>query len=168
MVERQAKDLEVLVRGPVQIQIFLFKCDNVNVQRHKLCLFSFNNLIQNFLAFCLSVKLFLHLLQGNDAGETLSFHARDLTLPKHNSIHRELEVYTELMHWCKAMDRKAYTALTKVYTNSLNKLYERDIKQFFEEAKQQISGLREKKGKQNMIFNFVVLSILILHYNMLY
>jgi hypothetical protein len=86
-------------------------------------------------------------LQGNDAGETLSFHASDLTLPKHNSIHRELEVYTELMHWCKAMDRKAYTALTKVYTNSLSKLYERDIKQFFEEAKQQISGMREKKGQ---------------------
>jgi hypothetical protein len=85
-------------------------------------------------------------LQGNDAGETLSFHASDLTLPKHNSIHRELEVYTELMHWCKAMDRKAYTALTKVYTNSLSKLYERDIKQFFEEAKQQISGMRERKG----------------------
>jgi len=51
------------------------------------------------------------------------------------------------MHWCKAMDRKAYTALTKVYTNSLSKLYDRDIKQFFEEAKQQISGMREKKGK---------------------
>jgi hypothetical protein len=45
------------------------------------------------------------------------------------------------------MDRKAYTALTKVYTNSLSKLYERDIKQFFEEAKQQISGMREKKGQ---------------------
>jgi hypothetical protein len=45
------------------------------------------------------------------------------------------------------MDRKAYTALTKVYTNSLSKLYERDIKQFFEEAKQQISGMREKKGE---------------------
>lgn len=51
------------------------------------------------------------------------------------------------MHWCKAMDRKAYTALTKVYTNSLSKLYDRDIKQFFEEAKQQISGMREKKGE---------------------
>lgn len=50
------------------------------------------------------------------------------------------------MHWCKAMDRKAYTSLSKVYTNSLSKLYERDIKQFFEEAKQQISGMREKKG----------------------
>lgn len=86
-------------------------------------------------------------MQGNDAGETLSFHASDLTLPKHSSVHRELELYTELMHWCKAMDRKAYTTLTKVYTNSLRKLYELDIKQFFEEAKQQISGMREKKGK---------------------
>ncbi|XP_049783051.1 exocyst complex component 1 [Schistocerca cancellata] len=90
-------------------------------------------------------NLFIHL--GNDIGQTLSFHANELLLPKHNSVHRELEVYTELMHWCKAMDRKAYLALSKVYTNSLSKLYERDIKQFFEEAKQQISGMRERKGK---------------------
>ncbi|KAJ9582030.1 hypothetical protein L9F63_003613 [Diploptera punctata] len=103
-------------------------------------------------------NLFIHL--GNDAGETLSFHARDLTLPKHNSIHRELEVYTELMHWCKAMDRKAYTALTKVYTNSLNKLYEMDIKQFFEEAKitdiwhEGKERAKDVSGKLNFAQNF--------------
>ena len=36
MIERQARGLEVRVRVPVQVQIFLLKCDNVNVQRHKL------------------------------------------------------------------------------------------------------------------------------------
>lgn len=42
------------------------------------------------------------------------------------------------------MDRKAYTALTKVYTTALGKLYERDIKQFLEDAKQQIAGVNGK------------------------
>ena len=35
-VERQARDLEVRIRAPVQVQIFLLKFNNVNVQRHKL------------------------------------------------------------------------------------------------------------------------------------
>lgn len=37
------------------------------------------------------------------------------------------------------MDRKAYHALTKVYTSALGKLYDRDIKYFLEEAKRTIS-----------------------------
>ena len=45
MVQRQARDMEVRVRVPVQVPIFILKCDNVNVQRHKLCLYSLNNLI---------------------------------------------------------------------------------------------------------------------------
>ena len=36
MVERQARGLEVRVRVPVQVQIFLLKFNNVNVQSHKL------------------------------------------------------------------------------------------------------------------------------------
>nr|CAD7407264.1 unnamed protein product [Timema poppensis] len=90
-------------------------------------------------------NLFIHL--GNDAGETLGLQSVELTLPRHGSIHRELEAYSELMHWCKAMDRKAYTALAKVYTSSLGKLYERDIKQFFEQSRQQVSGARERRVK---------------------
>ena len=43
MVERQARDLEVRVRVPVQVQIFLLKCDNANAQI--ISLFSLNNLI---------------------------------------------------------------------------------------------------------------------------
>lgn len=44
------------------------------------------------------------------------------------------------MHWSKVMDRKAYIALMKVYTSSLGKLYERDIKQFMEEARNRVLG----------------------------
>lgn len=64
-----------------------------------------------------------------------------MLLSKHMALHKKLRPYTELMHWCKVMDRKAYTGLTNVYTQGLGKIYERDIKQFLEEAKQQITGV---------------------------
>uniref|UniRef100_A0A336LUA5 CSON004723 protein n=1 Tax=Culicoides sonorensis TaxID=179676 RepID=A0A336LUA5_CULSO len=75
-------------------------------------------------------NLFIHL--GNDFAETQP--SSDLVLPKHNNVHRELAAYSELMHWMKNMDRKAYDALVKVYTSSLSKVYERDIRVFFEQA----------------------------------
>ncbi|KAL1138810.1 hypothetical protein AAG570_008872 [Ranatra chinensis] len=84
-------------------------------------------------------NLFIYL--GNDQGDQgLSTHGQELSLPKHSSIHKELQPYTELMHWLKVMDRKAYNALTKVYTTALGKLYERDIKQFLEDAKHNVAG----------------------------
>uniref|UniRef100_A0A0V0G9U3 Putative exocyst protein sec3 n=1 Tax=Triatoma dimidiata TaxID=72491 RepID=A0A0V0G9U3_TRIDM len=83
-------------------------------------------------------NLFIHL--GNDLGELTGTLSGELCLPKHSSLHKELQNYTQLMHWMKAMDRKAYNALTKVYVTALGKLYERDIRYFLEEAKQLISG----------------------------
>jgi hypothetical protein len=75
-------------------------------------------------------NLFIHL--GNDLGEHQS--SSDLKLPKHNH-HRELGAYQELMHLMKSMDYNSYEALTKVYTSSLCKVYERDLRQFFDQAK---------------------------------
>ncbi|XP_058829670.1 exocyst complex component 1 [Topomyia yanbarensis] len=96
-------------------------------------------------------NLFIHL--GN-LGDSQSPHSNELTLPKHNSVHKELSAYTELMHWMKAMDRKAYDALIKVYTSSLSKVYDRDIRIFFEAAKQSISvkrfGSREDLNSSSM------------------
>ncbi|XP_039288046.1 exocyst complex component 1-like isoform X3 [Nilaparvata lugens] len=83
-------------------------------------------------------NLFIHL--GNDPGDIMGTNSGDLVLPKNSLLHKELQAYTELMHWCKVMDRKAYTALCKVYTNALGKLYERDIKHFLDGAKQNVSG----------------------------
>lgn len=47
------------------------------------------------------------------------------------------------------MDRKAYLALSKIYISSLSKLYNRDIKAFFEEARQRINSAKERRGKGN-------------------
>jgi exocyst complex component 1 len=77
-------------------------------------------------------NLFIHL--GNDLGETTS-QRDDLKLP-HHVHHRELAAYQDLMHWLKTMDTHAYEALAKVYTSSLSKVYERDLRFFFTQAKQ--------------------------------
>lgn len=39
------------------------------------------------------------------------------------------------------MDRKAYEGLKKVYTDSLGKLYDRDIKNLFEIAKDKVARM---------------------------
>lgn len=80
-------------------------------------------------------NLFVHL--GNDSG---TCKPDTLSLPKHVTIHKELNVYAELMHWTKSMDQRAYNDLIKVYISTVGKLYERDIKMFLEDAKLTISG----------------------------
>ncbi|KAK6637036.1 hypothetical protein RUM43_010710 [Polyplax serrata] len=109
-------------------------------KRFEKCKIKFSQTITRFLN-----NLFIHL--GNDPGDNLMAHSAQLVLPNHNSIHKELEIYTELIHWCKAMDRKAYLGLIKVYITSLNKLYDRDIKNFFEEARQRITSVRDRKAR---------------------
>lgn len=71
---------------------------------------------------------------GNDLGEHHQSSHSELKLSKHNH-HRELNCYQELMHLLKVMDSNSYDALSKVYTNSICKVYERDLRQFFEHAK---------------------------------
>lgn len=89
-------------------------------------------------------NLFIHL--GNDPGETLNLHAEQLILPRHSNIHKELHQYIPLMHWIRAMDKGAYDHLNKTYTASICKLYERDIRLFFDEAQQRICGGRRLRG----------------------
>ncbi|XP_075160765.1 exocyst complex component Sec3 [Haematobia irritans] len=81
-------------------------------------------------------NLFIHL--SNKIGGT-PLSSTELVLPNHSSVHQELAPYTELMHWIKAMDRSKYEDLTKKYTESLSANYDRDIRNFFNLAKLQIS-----------------------------
>ncbi|XP_011298132.1 exocyst complex component 1 [Fopius arisanus] len=84
-------------------------------------------------------NLFIHL--GNDIGET-GVSSTDLILPTHSIVHRELEPYTELMQLLRALDNKAFAQLSKVYTGTMSKLYQRDLKLFFEEAKGRLISTR--------------------------
>ena len=101
-------------------------------------------------------NLFIHL--GNDLGETGSQSSKSsgssqttVSLAKHNRLHSQLQMYAPLMHWLQAMDRRCYDELLKVYTTSIGKLYERDMKQFFDEARTKIMVVRDKK--RNYIIN---------------
>lgn len=68
----------------------------------------------------------------------MSTSMTDLILPTHQAVHYELEPYTELMQLLRALDNKAFVQLTKVYTDTMSKLYKRDLKRFFEEARNKL------------------------------
>jgi exocyst complex component 1 len=74
-------------------------------------------------------------------------HESRLTLPVLDSIHNNLKPYAPLMHWLRQMDKKAFTDLSKVYINSLQKRYDSVTNQFFEEAKNRLNIGTLKRGK---------------------
>ncbi|XP_031637520.1 exocyst complex component 1 [Contarinia nasturtii] len=86
-------------------------------------------------------NMFIHC--ANDLGESqlnaASSGSGELVLKIHSDVHKALYGQKDLMHWLKSMDRKAYDGLTKVYTNAMSKLYERELRQFFDFAKSSIS-----------------------------
>jgi hypothetical protein len=92
------------------------------------------------------------VIQGNDIGDT-STCVTDLILPTHQGVHHELVPYTDLMQLLRALDNKAFVQLTKVYTDTMSKLYKRDLKRFFEEAKNKLIGKRlQGETRVNRIF----------------
>ncbi|TSN30197.1 Exocyst complex component 1 [Bagarius yarrelli] len=81
-------------------------------------------------------------LPGHDQSSTLSQHTAELTLPKHSPLHRDLLRYAKLMEWLKN------TAEGETYMDYMTRLYEREIKDFFEVAKIKMAGTtKEGKGK---------------------
>lgn len=80
-------------------------------------------------------NLFIHY--GNHKGES-DRNSDGLILPQHSGVHKELYIYTELMHWLKVMDRKNFESLKNAYTTSLGKLYDRDLRGLFNAAREKI------------------------------
>lgn len=54
------------------------------------------------------------VIQGHDQSSTLSQHTAELTLPKHNPLHRDLLRYAKLMEWLKNTQREKYEGLSRV------------------------------------------------------
>lgn len=52
--------------------------------------------------------------QGHDQSSTLSQHTAELSLPKHNPLHRDLLRYAKLMEWLKNTHREKYEGLSRV------------------------------------------------------
>uniref|UniRef100_A0A8D0DK41 Exocyst complex component 1 n=1 Tax=Salvator merianae TaxID=96440 RepID=A0A8D0DK41_SALMN len=85
--------------------------------------------------------------QGHDQSSTLAQHSIELTLPNHHPFHRDLLRYAKLMEWLKNTDYGKYEGLTVNYMDYLSRLYEREIKDFFEVAKIKMTGA-SKEGKK--------------------
>ncbi|XP_067239912.1 exocyst complex component 1 isoform X6 [Chanodichthys erythropterus] len=91
-------------------------------------------------------NVFVH--QGHDQSSTLSQHTAELTLPKHSPLHRDLLRYAKLMEWLKNTQREKYEGLSRTYVDYMTRLYEREIKDFFEVAKIKMAGTsKDGKGK---------------------
>lgn len=91
-------------------------------------------------------NVFVH--QGHDQSSTLSQNTAELSLPKHSPLHRDLLRYAKLMEWLKNTQREKYEGLSRTYVDYMNRLYEREIKDFFEVAKIKMAGTsKEAKGK---------------------
>uniref|UniRef100_A0A8C7L7Z8 Exocyst complex component 1 n=1 Tax=Oncorhynchus kisutch TaxID=8019 RepID=A0A8C7L7Z8_ONCKI len=91
-------------------------------------------------------NVFVH--QGHDQSSVLSQHMAELTLPKHSPLHRDLLHYAKLMEWLKNTQREKYEGLSRTYVDYMTRLYEREIKDFFEVAKIKMAGTA-KEGKGN-------------------
>ena len=65
---------------------------------------------------------------------------QQLKLTKRKHIHRELAKYAELVHWLKIMDPASFSNLQSIYRTSVCKLYEKDLRLFFEAARYRVSG----------------------------
>lgn len=91
-------------------------------------------------------NVFVH--QGHDQSSTMSQNTAELTLPKHSPLHRDLLRYAKLMEWLKTTHREKYDGLSRTYVDYMSRLYEREIKDFFEVAKIKMAGTsKEAKGK---------------------
>ncbi|XP_062348788.1 exocyst complex component 1 isoform X1 [Cinclus cinclus] len=88
-----------------------------------------------------------HSVPGHDQSSTLVQHSAELTLPNHHPFHRDLLRYAKLMEWLKNTDYGKYEGLTKNYMDYLSRLYEREIKDFFEVAKIKMTGTT-REGKK--------------------
>ncbi|XP_031751613.1 exocyst complex component 1 isoform X4 [Xenopus tropicalis] len=82
--------------------------------------------------------------QGHDQSSTLS---AEMTLPNHHPFHRDLLRYAKLMEWLKNTEYVRYEGLTKNYMDYIVRLYEREIRDFFEVARNKMTGAT-KEGKK--------------------
>ncbi|KAM9330411.1 exocyst complex component 1 [Gastrophryne carolinensis] len=82
--------------------------------------------------------------QGHDQTSALTV---DMTLPNHHPFHRDLLRYAKLMEWLKNTEPTRYQGLVANYTEYIVRLYDREIRDFFEVAKNKMASMT-KEGKK--------------------
>uniref|UniRef100_A0A8C9YL67 Exocyst complex component 1 n=1 Tax=Sander lucioperca TaxID=283035 RepID=A0A8C9YL67_SANLU len=123
----------------------LLQCMNVALRPECVCV-----CIQKY-GMGLNIRLIVSpcsVIQGHDQSSTLVQHTAEMSLPKHSPLHRDLLRYAKLMEWLKNTHREKYEGLSRTYVDYMSRLYEREIKDFFEVAKIKMAGTtKEAKGK---------------------
>ncbi|XP_068871062.1 exocyst complex component 1-like [Aphelocoma coerulescens] len=104
----------------------------------------FETLKQNFESSFINHITNIFELQGNSQAPALAHPIGTVAAPNHGPHHEELLPYTPLMAWLRNINPVLFWDLTKVYSQNLGRLYEREIKALFEQAK--ISLLGRRKG----------------------
>jgi len=83
-------------------------------------------------------NLFVH--HGNDT-DLRESGSNQLKLIRRKNVHKDLMKYAELVHWLKDMDPKGFDSLQSLYReNMARKLYEKDVRRFFEAARYRVGG----------------------------
>ncbi|KAM4706677.1 exocyst complex component 1 isoform 2-T2 [Discoglossus pictus] len=132
----------------------LLQCMNVTLQPGHKMLQSvkqqqqmFSDLREQFARRLASHLNNVFVQQGHDQTSTLSQHTVEMTLPNHHPFHRDLLRYAKLMEWLKNTEYVRYELLTKNYIDYIVRLYDREIRDFFEVAKNKMTGAT-KEGKK--------------------
>ncbi|GCC18123.1 hypothetical protein chiPu_0017809 [Chiloscyllium punctatum] len=106
-------------------------------------LIKFESLRQQFESRFIRHINALFVLQGNDQNIGLLQQSGELILPDHKHFHDELLPYSPLMAWIKNNSPAIFTDLSKVYSGSIRKLYEKQTKEFFDVVKFKLTGTKE-------------------------
>nr|XP_014342073.1 PREDICTED: exocyst complex component 1-like [Latimeria chalumnae] len=108
-------------------------------------LIKFESLRQNFEKCFVSHINNIFLQQGSNLEATLTQQSKELMFLKHSVYHQQLLPYVPLMSWLKSANQVIFRDLPKVYAENLGKVYERQIKDFFNHAKFKLLGGKEPK-----------------------
>ncbi|XP_064884117.1 exocyst complex component 1 isoform X1 [Columba livia] len=106
-------------------------------------LIMFETLKQNFENSFIGHITNIFELQGNAQVPALGQPIDKLSAPSHGLHHEELVPYTPLMAWLKSTNPVLFCDLPKIYAQNLSRLYDREIKAFFEHAKTFLLGRRK-------------------------
>uniref|UniRef100_A0A8C4WH46 Exocyst complex component Sec3 PIP2-binding N-terminal domain-containing protein n=1 Tax=Gopherus evgoodei TaxID=1825980 RepID=A0A8C4WH46_9SAUR len=136
--EKLSKDLQVLDESNLDLsekhRQVLSRGDLSRPSKVKACIAA-----AEALSSCMN-DLFFLLFQGNGQVPSRMQQASELISSTHVPYHANLLPYTPLMAWLKNANPILFHDLPKVYAWNLSRLYEREIKAFFELARMLLLG----------------------------
>ncbi|XP_064015383.1 exocyst complex component 1-like [Pogoniulus pusillus] len=110
----------------------------------------FESLKQNLESSFITHITNIFKLQGNVQVSSPSQPIDKLCAPSHELHHEQLLPYTPLMAWLRNANLALFCDLPKVYAQNLSRLYEQEIKAFFERAQTFLLGRRKGSLQESL------------------